>query len=115
MKKSLCALMVILCLVIGGCGKEKTEYLDTSVARMEDGKMYVNCPIDDGDGDDVGYLCMIAVDRNTLLKDSKGIELKFEDFTIGDRVKIILKEPQAISKDDLSINAIEIRLVETAE
>lgn len=115
MKNRLYALIIIFSLIIGGCGEEKVEHLDTFITRIEEGKFFVNCPIDDGAGDDLGYNCTIAIDRDTLLKDGKSNELKFEDFKIGDRVKIILAQPKVISVKDLRLDASEIRLDETDE
>lgn len=114
MKKRM-IVIVILCFVIGGCGKAKVDDIKTNIVRIEQGNFYVNCPVENnklGSGEDIGYTCMIMIDNDTELKDTKGTNLKFEDYKQGDPVRVILTEKQNITKNNMDFFAKEIILLE---
>jgi len=109
MNKKICTFLIALSVILAGCGKEKIEYFDTSIFKIEDEKFYVSCPIDDGPGDDIGYYCAIKIDSEIMFKDIQGNELKHDDYKIGDSVRVVLTKPQILSKKDVILDVREIK------
>lgn len=115
MNKKICTFLIGLSVILAGCGKEKIEYFDTSIFKIEDEKFYVSCPIDDGPGDDIGYYCAIKIDSEIMFKDIQGNEIKHDDYKIGDSVRVVLTEPQILSKKDVILDVREIKRIAASD
>ncbi|QNK56671.1 hypothetical protein [Paenibacillus sp. PAMC21692] len=115
MNKKIWIFLIAVSVILVGCGKEKIESFDTSISKIDDEEFYVSCPIDDGPGDDIGYYCVIKIVSEIMFKDIQGNDLKYDDYKIGDSVRVVLTEPQILRKKDVILNVREIKLLAASD
>ena len=94
-------LMITLCLILTSCGQSIKSFDDT-IDSIRNNQMIVNCSEAANRGenkvDDIGYLCSIDVDAKTKLTSKEGSIIQLDDFSKGDKVRIILSSSTNIKK-----------------
>ena len=94
-------LMIALCLILTSCGQSIKSFDDT-IDSIRNNQMIVNCSEAANRGEnkvnDIGYLCSIDVDAKTKLTSKEGYVIQLDDFSKGDKVRIILSSSTNIKK-----------------
>lgn len=108
-----CLFLSLTLVILVGCSS-KVEMFETSIDRIDEDQLIVNCSNEvnrnkTGDINAIGYLCNLLVSESTNMRDIDGSELSMDDLNIGDRIHITLVKPIDISDTNRSFEASEIR------
>ena len=110
-------LMIALCLILTSCGQSIKSFDDT-IDSIRNNQLIVNCSEAANRGenkvDDIGYLCSIDVDAKTKLTSKEGYVIQLDDFSKGDKVRIILLSSTNI-KNKMNFKGKEIKEIRLLE
>ncbi|GIP18968.1 hypothetical protein J40TS1_46100 [Paenibacillus montaniterrae] len=110
MKLKLLMLCAMLLLAAAGCSN-KTSQLETFISSIEQGNLIVECYPRKESGNSIGTACKVIVSDDTLYEDRSGNPLMFEDFKIGDDVKLYFKSPLSLEKSNSTYHVSKIVLL----
>ena len=104
-------------LFVAGC--TKIDSFEGKIEQVRNGELLVGCnhlldETSNHSSDDVLYTCQVETTDETVVKDLHGEAINLENLTTGDRIHIVLVEPERINKNSESrkVVAKEISLVE---
>ncbi|MFB4326978.1 MULTISPECIES: hypothetical protein [Paenibacillus] len=105
--------MCLLFLFTAGCARDVTVF-ESAVYSLEDDRIAVDCSDkvnrNRKNHTDEGYHCEVLVTESTSLKASGGGAITLDELKEGDLIRITLKKPLNISKNNRSFEAKEIML-----
>ncbi|WP_456289489.1 hypothetical protein M1D70_06645 [Paenibacillus sp. AK002] len=105
--------MCLLFLLTAGCARNVTVF-ESAVYSLEDDRIAVDCSDEVNrnrkNHTDEGYHCEVLVTEATSLKASGGGAITLDELKEGDLIRITLKKPLNISKNNRSFEAKEIML-----
>ncbi|QHW29543.1 hypothetical protein GZH47_00985 [Paenibacillus rhizovicinus] len=106
---------VVLWILEGG---KTVKSFEDNIETIQNHEFIVNCSDEvnrgkHGSNDDVGYLCNINVTNETNLADVDGKQLRFEDFALGDPIRITFAKGKNISKKNRAFDASEVIRLQT--
>lgn len=77
----------------------------------------VNCSDEVNKGktqvDDIGYLCRVHIDENTVISNEQGEPIQLSELTTEDIVRIVPVKPQNVKKGKREFTAKEITVLES--
>lgn len=105
----------LLLLLTTGCAGDVAVF-ESAVYSLEEDRIAVDCSDEVNrnrkNHTDEGYHCEVLVTEATSLKESGGGTIKLEELKEGDLIRITLKKPLNISKNNRSFAAKEILLLD---
>ncbi|OMF67067.1 hypothetical protein [Paenibacillus glucanolyticus] len=114
MKLRLLFTLIVLLLSVG-CARDVSVF-ESAIYSVGDDKITVDCSDEVNrnrkNHTDEGYPCEVRVIEDTSLKDSQGETIQLDSLKTNDLIRITLKKPLNISKNNRSFEAKEIRLLE---
>ncbi|MEF7439683.1 hypothetical protein V4V36_16900 [Paenibacillus lautus] len=103
----------LLFLFTAGCAGDVTVF-ESAIYSLEDDRIAVDCSDEVNrnrkNHTDEGYHCEVLVTESTSLKESGGEAITLDELKKGDLIRITLKKPLNISKNNRSFEAKEIML-----
>lgn len=115
--KKISVFLIMICLILTACNSNNSiTTFQKTIDIIDEGKFLVNCSDEvnrgkKGNIDSIGYYCGITFINTTKFIDRKGNSLQFEDFSMGDSIRITLSKPQDISESNTQFDATEIVLL----
>ncbi|GMK45723.1 hypothetical protein PghCCS26_28510 [Paenibacillus glycanilyticus] len=107
-------LAVCLCCFLAACGKIKV--FEDRIDSIETNELMVNCSAEVTKGqsqvNDIGYLCRVHIDENTVIQNERGEPIKLSELTTEDVVRIVPVKPQNVKKGKREFTAKEITVLE---
>lgn len=105
--------MCLLFLFTAGCARDVAVF-ESAVYSVENDRIAVDCSDEVNrnrkNHTDEGYHCEVLVSESTSLKASGGGAITLDELKEGDLIRITLKKPLNISKNNRSFEAKEIML-----
>ncbi|MCV4234816.1 hypothetical protein OHJ21_26940 [Virgibacillus sp. LDC1] len=105
---------LLLLLFSAGCTRDVSVF-ESTIYTLGDDMINVDCSDEVNrnrkNHTDEGYHCEVLVTEATSLKESGGETIKLEELKNGDLIRITLKKPLNISKNNRSFAAKEIVLL----
>lgn len=103
----------LLFLFTAGCAGDVPVF-ESAIYSLEDDRIAVDCSDEVNrnrkNHTDEGYHCEVLVTESTSLKESGGGAVALDELKKGDLIRITLKKPLNISKNNRSFEAKEIML-----
>lgn len=115
MKSKYVMILVIFVVTLVGCSK--VESFETDINSIRDEIWLVNCSHEvnrnkTGNINGIGYLCHLELTDDTIFLSVNSAEMKMDDFTEGDKIRITLAKPVNISEKNRTLEAREVRSLE---
>lgn len=86
------------------------------IDTIETNGLMVNCSAEVTKGknqvNDIGYLCRVHIDEDTVIKNERGEPIKLPELTTEDVVRIVPVKPQNVKNGKREFTAKEITVLE---